>query len=261
MSLQLKNTRLSGETPNLLPGETAVNIVDEVYWVRARGKKIAISFTTANARAIPRGAPDAPMMRHGSTIGYRDDLTPASTHFGVVAVDAPPVGGLSIPGFYATGPGVSATQLFGINTTILERFQVVSDGFVLTKLAFNAVTTPTGSVRLGLTDAAGHILADYLITTPVAGLNTKILTANIPKGQYFVVLWTQAAITLRQVFGVRPEQGWDYDGAGQPAFKRRIFSTASNQSGGLVDVAVASSTLNAQPGENRAILFDWTLPQ
>lgn len=254
MALQNRHSHTEGAVPNLVPGQAAINLKDEVLWLRAAGTKVSIDLAAWKVRAVPAvGADGAPLVRTSAGVAFDAALAPSSTVDGAVVVDP---AGTGVPGVYAAAVG--APIALGADDVLVEPFWVASDQISVTNIAFKAVTTPTGAVRVGICADDGTVLGEHLFATPALGANAATLALDLPRGLYHLVLWSAAAVSLFQMTGFRSEQGWSDAGAGVPSFIRRPTVDPMDLSAGLALPDVTGAVVSASPGEDRSVMIQWT---
>lgn len=253
MALQNQHSHTTGSVPNLMPGQIAVNLKDKVIWLRAAGTKVAVDLDAWRTRGIPGlGANGAPLRRVSTGVSFDANLAPSCVVDGAVSVDPP---GWGVPGLLPSSIGTPITV--PANSNLIEPFYVASDVLSVTALMFKTTTPPAGAIRVGICDASGDVVVDHLVTVPALGVNTLSATADLSRGAYALVIWTEAEITLEQVFGYRPEQGWSEDGDGVPSFVSRTFGVQTDMSAGISVVSIGDVITSATPGEMHSGVIQW----
>lgn len=259
MGFRNQRSDTSGKRPNLVPGEIALNRVDDRLFFRAAGKVAHVDMGDLRTRAAPAAGQDgAPLTMRNAKPVWEPALAPSSVVDGVVAVDLPPpAGGYAVPGFHAEGLSGSPLAL-DTDSLIADRFYVASDSIHVTRLAFNCPTMGFASARLGLASADGTILVDDFLLTVATGLNEVVVNLVLPRGEYLALLWTAGALDVTQVWGFRAEQGWDY-ALGAPVFVYEEGATADLSGGlNLSGVTLSASLDGDVPGEWKTVLLRWT---
>lgn len=258
-----KRSLTAGATPNLVPGSIAVNALDQVFYMRANGRVVPISIPKwRDGAATKRGAQaGAPLVVKADGLSWDSDLAPSSQVGERIPVDLPPPNGyFGVPGVQITGPGPDIVVMQ--NAVISERFYVAADEITLERIAFYIkVQQMTAPMRIALCRDDGSVLIDTNIPNVLDGqINTFNYAFPLSRGFYRLALWTQAAATFATFEGFQTGQGWDLDGAGEPAFVSRELGVAPLAGGFDLVAAAPSPQYRSEPGVSRVLSMRWTLP-
>jgi hypothetical protein len=254
MPLQNQHSRTSGAIPNLAPGQVAVNLKDEVLWLRAGGTKVSVDLARWRLRGVPGvGAIGAPLRQEADGLFFDTQLAPSCLVDGVVAVDRP---GWGVPGLQVLGAATNV--VLGASGVLMEPFYVASDAITVQALSFKTASAPAGIIRVGICTEAGAIVASAEVTTPGAGTNTVALSATLPRGAYYAVLWSQAAASFSQITGYRIEQGWTESDTGVPSFALRLTTAPIDMTSAFEVPTVNGTEDGDEPGALHSLLIQWT---
>lgn len=246
--------------PHMLPGQVAVNLADDVIWMRCEGVRTPIKLSDVRDRAPSSLAqPGTPLVSVAAGRSeWNPDLAPSSLVDDRIQVDYPPEAGqYALPGVMLTGLGADRALL--ANAVEVSSFYVASDQINVASLTFAVRSASPPAIRVGLVDALGVVLTDTLISAPVVGANVVNLGGlPLSRGAYRAVIGVINNVTLGSVVGLRPQQGWDTV-AGVPVFTRSET--------GIKDVATGIGSLPtltprtaSTPGEDKMVLLRWAFP-
>lgn len=254
MAIQNKHSINFGSVPNLLPGEIALNLAEEVLWVRIDGRRTPIPLRTLYNRGVPtEGQTGAPLAFADFEMFWSSQLAAAAVVDGKIEDDLPPEPGLyRCPGSWLTG--AHTTYGTAANEVLVESFNVRSDQIRVDHLTFS-ITGEAGPARVGLVDAEGTVLCDVLVESPAPGANVVPVLVDLPRGTYRTVLWTAVSTSVILAKALQPEQGWDLNGDGL------TFSLGArgieDLSAGLSVPTILTQRLSSDPGVERAVLMRW----
>ncbi|UTU07814.1 hypothetical protein CcrC1_gp128 [Caulobacter phage C1] len=260
MAIQNLHSFTTGTIPNLLPGMLAINIPDDVFWIRKDGRRTPVKLTEVRERAVPAtGLPGAPLVREGGKAVWDNAQAPSSVVNGVIRVDLPPAPGVfAIPG--AQINGFAADKTLGVNAVEIAPFYVRSDSVTITHLSVGIKSAAPGPVRIGICDSLGIIITDQLISSPVQGANVVALGAPrlLPRGTYRTILWCSAITTFGVANAVQPEQGWSLN---NPSLLfTRAYQGIKDMSAGIGSLPALSSRNTSEPGQDKMVMLRWTVP-
>lgn len=260
MSIKNLHSTTTQALPHMLPGQIAVNLADDVLWMRCEGVRTPIKLSEVRDRAPTSLAqPGAPLVSvAGDRAIWDPALAPSSLVNGAIQVDYPPATGqYALPGAMIAGLG--ADRLLTANSVEVASFYVASDQINLASLSVAVRSASAPAIRVGIVDALGVVLTDTLIAAPVVGANIVNLGGlSLPRGAYRTVLGVINNVTIGFVNVLRPQQGWDTS-AGAPVFTRSQ-SGVKDMATGIGSLPLLSPLVSATPGEDKAVLFNWTLP-
>lgn len=261
--IQFKHSQVSGNVPNLVPGQIGINEADEVLWLRADGKKVAVDINKVRNYAAPLGkAQDgAPLVKTDAGSEWVPSLAPSSVVNGAITVDASQsIGIYGIPGVMITGIG--ADYAVTGSRAICEHFYVASDEITIDRIFFYVGTQTIGSIRAAIADDDDQIVAQGQLSSPSSNATNFVsLTANLKRGHYRAIFWSTALKTLREITGVSFDQGWNLDGSGNMLFLDREFSDGANFSSGIDISGIGfSPTTSQNPGIRRLLAYHWSIP-
>ncbi|AXQ69163.1 hypothetical protein HOU02_gp139 [Caulobacter phage CcrBL9] len=260
MAIQNLRSEISDSLPNLLPGMIAINIPDDMLWVRKEGRRTRVKLADVRDRAPPaNGLPGAPLVREGGKAVWDDAQAPSSVVNGVIRVDLPPASGVfAIPGAQITGFG--ADRFLGINAVEVAPFYVRSDSVTITQLSVGIKSASPGAIRIGICDALGIIITDQLISAPVQGANVVTLGAPrlLPRGTYRTILWASAATTFGSANASAPEQGWGLTNSS--LLFTRAYQGLKDMSAGIGSLPTLSARNTNEPGQDKLVMLRWTTP-
>ena len=258
--MQGKHSRISGNRPNLMPGEFGVNLADKLLFLRGKGRVISVPMEQVAAMsAPPKGFLGAPLTFDAQGKAVIDEaMAPAALVDGKYHVD--PVLGV---GEYGV-PGVSlvpaAPGLFSVGADVLliERFYVASEGLRLSEVAFHS-QGGGGMIRFGLAQDDGVFLTISTQTNPPAGLVTAALNHPLAVGWHRLYLWTSGGLTLKQLRALRPSEPIDLTTA-TPMFTQRTYGPPGDYTvANLPPMLIQSSDTAPTPGDLRCMVLRWTL--
>lgn len=260
-AIQNLRSTISGSLPNLLPGMIAINIPDDILWVRKEGRRVPVNLADVRDRApAADGLPGAPLSRDGAGKAiWSGALVPSSVVDGAIRVDLPPADGVyAIPGAQITGFG--ADRLLGINAVEIAPFYVRSDSVTITHLSVGIKSAAPAAIRVGICDALGIIITDQLIAAPVQGANVIALGSPrlLPRGTYRTILWASAATTFGVANVSAPEQGWGLTNSS--LLFTRAYQGIKDMSAGIGSLPTLSARNTAEPGQDKLVMLRWTTP-
>lgn len=260
MAIKNLHSTTTQALPHMLPGEIAVNLADDVIWMRCEGVRTPIKLADVRARAPSSLAqPGTPLVSVAAGKSEWDAaLAPSSLVNDRIQVDyPPPTGQYAIPGLMITGLGADRPLL--ANAVEVSSFYVASDQIDLLALTFAVRSAAPPAIRVGIVDALGVILTDTLISAPVVGANVVNLGGlSLARGTYRTVIGVINNVTLGSVQALRPQQGWDTV-AGAPVFTRSEIGV-KDVATGIGSLPTLTPRTSGVPGEDKMVLFRWTFP-
>lgn len=255
MPLQHKHSRSAGHSPNLIPGEVGVNLADYTLWLRADGDTVAIDLSKWRLQAVPAvGLEGAALRRTSTGVEFDPQTAPSSVVAGVIPTDPKPKG-WSVPGSVMIGQ--QGDSLTNDNAVLIEPFYVSATSIGVASIGFTLTDAPTGAIRVGLASEEGTILMDHLFSDPAEGLNAVVFDPlTLETGAYYVLLWSEKAVRVQAMFGVRFEQGWAFTD-GEPVFINHYNADDHDMSAGLTLPSITGADTDGAAGEVHYLLLRW----
>ncbi len=259
--IQFKHSTVSGNVPNLVPGQIGVNEADEYLWIRANGKKVAIDLNQLQNYAAPitNGQDGAPLIKTATGSQWMPSLAPSSLVDGAITVDqAQPTNIYGIPGVMISGTGSSVDIPDGM--AVAEHFYVASDWIQIDQIVFNILSQTQSLMRFAIVDDDGNNLATGQVTSPIVGVNRASIGVALPNGHYRLIMWSSKAKEFLEITGYSIDQGWTLSGTQAMQFLDRQlsaqdFSVAIN----VVGITWTDST-QPTPGIRRLFGYHWSIP-
>lgn len=262
MAMRHKSSVTPGNTPNLLPGQIGINVPDDLLYFRANGRVCSINMGKWRTGAAPaRGAQDGAPLSIGpdGNPTWDTELAPSSRVNGKVEVDTPPaIDAYSVPGVRFQGP--ADDLVMGVNDVIVERFYVASDQINATRIAYEIISRSPGNMRLAILDANFETMAANSTTAVAPGIRNFSMVTALPRGTYYLMVWSASATVLKSLRVLAPEQGWDLSAQEDIQFVQRLRATKNFAAGIDFDDVTLVPVTSDQPGEHKSLLLRWVYP-
>lgn len=258
MSLQNRRSTQPGHVPNLVSGEIAHNIPDDILFFRAGGWLTALNLGELRFYSLPSaGIIGAPLTYSSGGTYFDDERGPSSTIAGKVRVDdPPPAGQYGVPGAMMRGASSTAASL-DANGVRIERFFVASTEIRINEMALFCETEPLGAIRIGVFSALGIKSFEHEFAAPALGLNTVTPAFAVQRGFWDVVIWSEAAVDLKTIDTHRSERSFNW---ASDNFQFRSHRAATHDLSAGLDVFgyTASDVNSTSPVEPKSGLLRWT---
>lgn len=261
MPLQHKHSRTNGSVPNLIPGQIGVNWLDEDFWLRTAGKKVAVDIQKWQTYAAPtdNGFDGAPLQKTDDGVAWVPELAPSSEVDGVVMVDGAAPGSVyGIPGVIVTG--VSGSVMTQNQQAIVEYFYVASDSILIDKAAVNVISGGGSTGRIVIADMNDTVqtLASFNGGVTPGMVNTASVFISLQRGWYKVIFWSNIGAELAQITGYAFEQGFELDDNGQKQFRDHQYATVDWSSSVFLSGIGWFDSFSYTPGVRRLIALHWS---
>lgn len=263
MALQHKHSLTPGAEPNLMPGQIAVNLADDILFLRAQGRVVAVDLEKWRTTAAPSAGavPGAPLTMTTAGPFWNASLAPSSRVNGVIQLDPPPApDAFNVPGVQFAAPAEPLDVQ--PNQAVLEPFYVASDTLLVSHMGLAVLNKGPGMVRVAVVDEDLNIRGSALSNNLVpGGMRTFTVAAALTRGRYYAVVWSAGALRLKAAHARVPQQGWDLDEAGAPAFLTRLRTSGDFSKGIALDASALTPDYSPEPGQPKSTLLRWTYPE
>lgn len=258
MALLNKRSTTAGAIPNLVSGELAHNITDDILFLRYEGYRTALRLAQLRNRSTPdSGQTGAPLTLVGDGVTFAPELAPYSLVGGSIDVDAPTGNAAwAIPGEHITGAGASTSIDAGVAR--VERFHIASDQIRIQELAIRLAAAVTGTLRVGLVQTNGSLRWEQALTNPAAGLHAFVPGQTLSKGFHSVVLWCNAAVSLKAVSTAAQDRAFDIL-SGSLVFSTDVEEAAADFSAGIdMSLVQPGALTRSDPLTEKTAVMKWT---